>query len=70
MGKRKWLALIVLLGAAFITFTVIGKDKSVSDDVLTVEKVEDIVPYFINTTPGLELAIQSGDYQPLKDMPL
>ncbi|MYL66000.1 hypothetical protein GLW07_21920 [Bacillus hwajinpoensis] len=70
MGKRKWLALIVLLGAAFITFTVIGKDKSVSDDVLTVEKVEDIVPYFINTTPGLELAIQSGDYLPLKDMPL
>ncbi|WP_273837319.1 hypothetical protein [Guptibacillus sedimenti] len=70
MGKRKWLALIVLLGAAFITFTVIGKDKSVSDDVLTVEKVEDIVPYFIKTTPGLELAIQSGDYQSLKDMPL
>lgn len=70
MGKRKWLALIVLLGAAFITFTVIGKDKSVSDDVLTVEKVEDIVPYFIKTTPGLELAIQSGDYQSLKDIPL
>ncbi|WP_226660160.1 hypothetical protein [Pseudalkalibacillus hwajinpoensis] len=70
MGKRKWLALLVLLGAAFITFTVIGKDKSVLDDVLTVEKVEEIVPYFKKTTPGLELAMQSGDYQALNDMPL
>ena len=66
MGRLKWLALVFLLGAAFITFTVIGKDKSVSDDVLAVEKVEDIVPYFITTTPGLELAMQSGDYQELK----
>jgi len=70
MGKRKWLSLIVLLGAAFLTFTVIGKDISVSDDVLTVEKIEDIVPYLINTTPGLELAIQSGDYQSVNDMPM
>ncbi|WP_273854197.1 hypothetical protein [Guptibacillus spartinae] len=70
MGKRKWLALLVLLGAAFITFTVIGKDKSVPDDVLTVEKVEEIVPYFKKTTPGLELAVQSGNYQDLRGMAL
>ncbi|WP_371019023.1 hypothetical protein [Pseudalkalibacillus sp. JSM 102089] len=55
--------LIVLLGAAFITFTFIRKEKEISDDVLTVEKADDIVPYFKSITPGLELAIKSGDYQ-------
>ncbi|MCA0170773.1 hypothetical protein [Bacillus sp. RAR_GA_16] len=70
MGKRKWLALLVLLGAAFITFTVIGRDKSLSDDVINVEKDEEIVPYFEKTTPGLELAMKFGDYQALNDMTL
>ena len=63
MGKRKWFMLIVLLGVAFITFTIIGKEKKISEDVLTVEKTDDIVPYFKSITPGLELAIKSGGYQ-------
>ncbi|MGB8001264.1 MAG: hypothetical protein WCF60_14370 [Anaerobacillus sp.] len=66
MGKRKWVLLLIVMGVAFITFKLIGDEKKPSAVVQSVESRDDIVPYFKTITPGLDLAMQSGNYQEIE----
>ena len=47
-------------------FKLIGDENKPSMVAQSVESEDDITPYFKRITPGLELAMESGDYQAIE----